>query len=262
MSKENPIKIYEERIVCKERIEYMTFLEREHGGFYLKTTHRVMYSDFGTELEIGFKSIVMQDIKDKIPVEMLYTNIKSINYNEGTKKIIIKGVTNQILCNTVECVCTKVAYDIIKNHIIICQEEERSKLIAEKGEEAINVKYPIFTYGVGALGLIFLCLFAFLAFDQKSSTIPLIPTIILLIASIVLLILNSDPKWYKPCKYYLVLYVSLILVSLFIWGDPGPSSSNKSEWEKLDDSQKDWYIRNYGGGKSKAYDDAINSYRK
>ena len=262
MSKDKLIAIYGVGVKGKEHFMHMNFYEREHGGFHLKTTYRVICTDYGKEYEFGFKSIVMQDIKDKIPVEMLYTNIQSINYNERINTLIIKGVTNQIFCNTIECVCTKEVSEYIKNHIIKYQEEERGKLIAEKGEEAIIVKPPMFTYSVGALGLLFLCVFAFLALDQKYSAIPLIPTIIIVIASIVLLILNSKPKWYTPCKYYLLLYISLLLISVFIWGDRSPSTSNKSEWEKLDDSQKDWYIRNYGGGKSKAYDDAINSYRK
>ena len=246
----------------KERGVWVDFWKNQQGVFFLTNTYTVICSEFGRKYTIGFNSIVIEDVRGEIPPgEMLYTNIKSINYNERINTLIIKGVTNKLLGNTIECVCTKEVSEDIKNHITKYQEVERSKLVAEKGEEALIVKPPLFTYGVKALGLLFLCLFAFLTLNQKYSAIPLIPTIIIVIASIVLLILNSKPKWYTPCKCYLILYIALILICVFVWGDPGSSSSNKSEWEKLDDSQKDWYIRNYGGGKSKEYDDAINSYK-
>lgn len=55
--------------------------------------------------------------------------------------------------------------------------------------------------------------------------------------------------------------VSIVLLIMLNSSGNFSSSSSSSKWDSLTDSEKAWYERNYGGGKSQQYRDAIDSYK-
>jgi len=62
----------------------------------------------------------------------------------------------------------------------------------------------------------------------------------------------------KSVGIIIAFIVGIIVVAMAF---SGGSSKNSSKWDKLSPSEKAWYERNYGNGKSKQYDDAIKSYK-
>ena len=62
-------------------------------------------------------------------------------------------------------------------------------------------------------------------------------------------------KLIKGCSVALIISIVMLIML------NGSSSSSSSKWDSLTDSEKAWYERNYGGGKSQQYRDAIDSYK-
>ena len=66
-------------------------------------------------------------------------------------------------------------------------------------------------------------------------------------------------KIIKCCS--VVMIISIVLLIMLNSSGNFSSSGSSSKWDSLTDSEKAWYERNYGGGKSQQYRDAIDSYK-
>ena len=66
-------------------------------------------------------------------------------------------------------------------------------------------------------------------------------------------------KIIKGCS--IAVIISIVLMIMLNSSGNFSSSSSSSKWDSLTDSEKAWYERNYGGGKSQQYRDAIDSYK-
>ena len=66
-------------------------------------------------------------------------------------------------------------------------------------------------------------------------------------------------KIVKGCG--IAMGISIVLLIMLNSSGNFSSSSSSSKWDSLTDSEKAWYERNYGGGKSQQYRDAIDSYK-
>ena len=66
-------------------------------------------------------------------------------------------------------------------------------------------------------------------------------------------------KVVKGCSAAII--ISIVLLIMLNSSGNFSSSSSSSKWDSLTDSEKAWYERNYGGGKSQQYRDAIDSYK-
>ena len=56
-----------------------------------------------------------------------------------------------------------------------------------------------------------------------------------------------------------IVAIVAVLGILFVWGTL--SDSGKSQWDKLSDSEKEWYHDNFGDGQYYEIQDAISDYR-
>lgn len=68
-------------------------------------------------------------------------------------------------------------------------------------------------------------------------------------------------------KYIIIAIAAVIIMNLYsivgiLSTIPSSGGSSKSKWDSLTKEEKQWYERNYGGGKSEAYDKAIKDYQK
>lgn len=61
-------------------------------------------------------------------------------------------------------------------------------------------------------------------------------------------------------KYDLIWIILGIILVVFIFSQITPKGT--SEWDKLDNSQKEWYKRNYGNGQYEKYQNSIKNYKK
>ena len=63
----------------------------------------------------------------------------------------------------------------------------------------------------------------------------------------------------------IILGIIFIIIGLVIFigsSVSNNSSSTSSKWNNLTNNEKQWYINNYGNGKSEQYRNAINNYKK
>lgn len=58
-----------------------------------------------------------------------------------------------------------------------------------------------------------------------------------------------------------VIAVLVLFIIALMFACQRENKSSSSRWNSLTKEEQKWYERNYGGGKSEAYDDAIENYR-
>ena len=59
----------------------------------------------------------------------------------------------------------------------------------------------------------------------------------------------------------IVIFVSLILITIPVASSYFGAESSSSRWDSLSDDEKNWYKNNYGGGKMDDINNAIKDYR-
>ena len=65
----------------------------------------------------------------------------------------------------------------------------------------------------------------------------------------------------EPIKLIIVGIVGLMIFMKYLSSMlNGVYESNSNQWDKLSDKEKQWYIDNYGNGKSENIDNIISDY--